>query len=72
MEKTPQSKRIIRMQHTTHKVGLKQSAVFDLVARGLFPKPFSIVPGGRAKGWLEEDIDQWILQRKAATDREAV
>ena len=36
-----------------------------MVARGQLFKPFALVPGGRAVGWLEEDIDQWILERKA-------
>jgi prophage regulatory protein len=44
---------------------LSTSQIFSLVARGLLPKPFLIVPGGRAKAWLESDITDWILQRKA-------
>jgi len=43
-----------------------------MVATGLFPKPFQLVPGGRAVGWLEQQIDQWILERKAASEKEAV
>jgi predicted DNA-binding transcriptional regulator AlpA len=34
-----------------------------MVAKGQFPKPFTIIPGGRAVGWLGEDIDTWIMQR---------
>ena len=72
MEKTSSSNRILRMRDNCKKVGLGQSSIYDLVNRGLFPKPFSLVPGGRAVGWLEEDIDQWILERKAASEQEAV
>lgn len=68
MEKTNiYRKRILRMRDNCLKVGLGQSSIYDLVSRGLFPKPFPIVPGGRAVGWLEEDIDQWIVERKAAS-----
>ena len=67
MEKIPRSKRILRMRDNCKKVGLGQSSIFALVSRGLFPKPFPLIPGGRAVGWLEEDIDQWILDRQAAS-----
>jgi prophage regulatory protein len=68
MEKTSiHRKRILRMRDNCLKVGLGQSSIYDLVSRGLFPKPFPLVPGGRAVGWLEEDIDQWISERKAAS-----
>lgn len=72
MEKTFKSKRILRMRESCTKVGLGQSSIYDLVSRGLFPKPFALVPDGRAVGWLEEDIDQWILERKAASEQGVV
>jgi predicted DNA-binding transcriptional regulator AlpA len=34
-----------------------------MVAKGDFPKPFSIIPGGRSVGWLEGDVDAWIVKR---------
>jgi predicted DNA-binding transcriptional regulator AlpA len=36
-----------------------------MCARGQFPKPFVIIPGGRAVGWLEDDVNAWIRARKA-------
>jgi prophage regulatory protein len=42
-----------------------------MVARSQFPKPFVLIPGGRAVGWLESEIDQWVLDRKAALNGEA-
>jgi predicted DNA-binding transcriptional regulator AlpA len=39
-----------------------------MVARGHFPKPFTLIPGGRAVGWLEKDVDQWVLDRKNAQE----
>ena len=70
MVKTNNQKRVLRMRDGCLKVGLGQSSLYDLISRGLFPKPFSLVPGGRAVGWLEEDIAQWILERKAAFKQE--
>ena len=34
-----------------------------LFAKKQFLKPFTIIPGGRAVGWLEQEVDQWILDR---------
>jgi prophage regulatory protein len=70
MVKSTNQKRILRMRENCQKVGLGQSSLYDLINRGLFPKPFPLVPGGRAVGWLEEDIDKWILERKEACAKE--
>ena len=70
MVKSANQKRILRMRENCQKVGLGQSSLYDLINRGLFPKPFPLVPGGRAVGWLEEDIDKWILERKEACAKE--
>jgi prophage regulatory protein len=66
-----QSRRIIRMRDICQKLGLCPSTVYDLVARGVFIKPFTLIPGGRAVGWLEVDVDQWIFDRKEASLMEA-
>jgi len=60
--------RILRMRDIRIKTGLSQSTLHDLVARGVFPKPFTLIPGGRAVGWLETSVDQWILQRSDAAE----
>ena len=66
-----QSRRILRMREICQKLGLCPSTVYDLVARGVFIKPFTLIPGGRAVGWLEVDVDQWIFDRKEASLMEA-
>jgi prophage regulatory protein len=63
---------IIRHTHVCQKLQISSAKLFDLIAKGLFPKPFSIIPGGRAVGWLEHDIDQWVLKRKATSNGKAV
>ena len=67
-----QPRRILRMRDICQKLGLCPSTVHDLVARGVFIKPFILIPGGRAVGWLEVDVDQWICERKEASLLEAL
>jgi prophage regulatory protein len=55
--------RILRMQDLPDRIGFRPSTIYDLIARGKFPRPFKIMPGGRAAGWLESTIDDWIVSR---------
>ena len=64
------SRRILRMRDICQKMGISPSTVHDLVARGIFIKPFTLIPGGRAVGWLEAEVDQWIFERKEASQKE--
>ena len=63
----PSGKNIIRMNQLHMKVGLSKSLLYALIAKGKFPKGFSLTSGGRAVGWLEQDIDNWILANKEAS-----
>lgn len=64
----PQSAvRVIRHNHVRQKLQISSAKLFDMVATGIFPKPFNLIPGGRAVGWLEHDVDRWILSRKEAS-----
>ena len=56
--------RVLRHKGVKEKLGLSSAKLFDMVAKGLFSKPFPIVPGGRAVGWLETDVNQWIENQK--------
>ncbi len=71
MDQNPNEKRILRMPDICRKLQLGQSSIYELTKRGLFPKPFTLVPGGRAVGWIEADVDQWISDRKTACASEA-
>jgi prophage regulatory protein len=57
---------IVRHNRVCDKLQISSAKLFDMVATGIFPKPFVLVPGGRAVGWLEQDVDNWILARKEA------
>ncbi|MFM7009008.1 MAG: helix-turn-helix transcriptional regulator [Betaproteobacteria bacterium] len=63
--------RVIRHNQVCAKLQISSAKLFDMVAKGQFLKPFTLVPGGRAVGFLERDVDQWILERKAASEQEA-
>jgi prophage regulatory protein len=62
------SLRILRNAQVRTKLDVSEAKLFDMVAKGLFPAPFQIVPGGRAVGWLESDVDQWILAQKRRSE----
>jgi len=55
--------RILRMRQLTEKLSLSDSHIYALIQQNQFPKPFTLVHGGRAMGWYESDIDLWLTQR---------
>lgn len=61
--------RVVRHAQVCEKLQVSSATLFDMVARGIFPKPFALIPGGRSVGWLTRDVDQWILDRKGSGDR---
>jgi prophage regulatory protein len=60
--------RTLRMRDLPSKVGYRPSTIYALIAKGKFPKPYKLTPGGRASGWLETTIDNWILERANTRD----
>ena len=54
------TKRILRMKDLPSKTGFQSSTIYEFIAKGKFPAPFKLVPGGRAAGWLENTVDDWI------------
>jgi prophage regulatory protein len=61
-------KRILRLPDVKVRAGLGTTALYSRMREGAFPRPVSL--GGRAVGWLESDIDDWIESR-VATSRSA-
>jgi prophage regulatory protein len=66
----PSQVQIIRHALVCQKLQVSRAKLFDMIARGQFPKPFTLIPNGRAVGWLEQDVDIWIMNRKNATQQE--
>lgn len=54
--------RIIRMKQLLEKMPFTASHIYALIKEDKFPKPFQLIPNGRAKGWHESVIDQWIIE----------
>ena len=52
--------RILRMKDLPAKIGFQPSTIYEMIANGRFPAPFKLVPGGRAAGWFEATIDEWL------------
>jgi prophage regulatory protein len=52
--------RLLRRPGVQDKVGLKHSAIYELIKRDQFPAPIKI---GRSSFWVESEIDNWIEQR---------
>jgi len=61
-------RRGLRMRQVEAKTGLKRSQITDAVHRGIFPKPFRVLPGGRALIFDEQEIDDH-LERQMMADR---
>lgn len=61
--------RILRMPTVTERVGLKRTAIYDMIRTGKFPKPVPL--NDKSVGWLESEIDEWIASRVAVRDEES-
>jgi prophage regulatory protein len=64
-QRVAHSLKIIRHADVCRKLGISAASLFDMVAKGRFPKPFPIIPDGRSVGWIEAEVDAWIITRRA-------
>jgi prophage regulatory protein len=60
---------ILRLPEVKKITGLSRSTIYLRISEGRFPKPVSL--GGRAVGWLEAEVQQW-LQRQIEVSRKVV
>ena len=63
-------RRVIRMKRLREKYPYSESSIYDQIKRGLFPAPFPLVEGGRARGWFEDEIDEYLAARAASSKGE--
>ncbi|MBK3088831.1 AlpA family phage regulatory protein [Enterobacter bugandensis] len=65
-----QTVKILRMRAVAAKLGIARSTIYDwLNAKSprhdpAFPRPYPL--GKQSVGWLESELDEWVLQRRAA------
>lgn len=52
---------ILRLPAVKARTGLSRSTIYLRVSGGTFPKPVSL--GGRAVGWIESEIQEWLERR---------
>jgi len=52
---------ILRLPAVKTSTGLSRSTIYLRIAQGTFPKPVGL--GGRAVGWLEAEIQEWLERR---------
>ena len=57
---------ILRLPAVMARTGLARSTIYLRISEGNFPKPISL-GGGRAVGWIEMEIDQWLNQQIKAS-----
>ncbi|MBS1823385.1 MAG: AlpA family transcriptional regulator [Acidobacteria bacterium] len=54
-------RRLLRLPEVQQIVPLSRSAIYQMIAAGVFPKPIKI--GSRASAWIEHDVQEWIGSR---------
>lgn len=59
---------ILRLPSVKARTGLSRSTIYLRVSEGGFPKPISL--GGRAVGWIEKEVNDW-LNHQIETSRKA-
>jgi prophage regulatory protein len=60
---------ILRLPAVKTSTGLSRSTIYLRVSQGTFPRPVHL--GGRAVGWVEEEIQSWLAERIAASRKAA-
>ena len=58
--------KVVRKKDLHTRIGLRRTAVEELVKLGDFPRPIRV--GKRAVAWLESEIDEWLRARAAERD----
>ncbi len=61
-------KQFWRLQRVLAETGLCRSVVYELMAKGEFPKSFKIT--GRAAAWASDEVEAWKASRLAARAKE--
>jgi len=60
---------ILRLPTVKARTGLSRSTIYLRISEGRFPKPVSL--GGRAVGWIEAEVSDWLNQQIGASRKAA-
>ena len=61
--------RFLRLPEVMARTGLSRSTIYVRLEQGRFPQPVSL--GGRAVGWIDSEIDEWMSNRVAESRGDA-
>jgi len=56
--------KILRLPSIIELTGLSRSTIYLRISKNEFPAPVSL--GGRAVGWVEDDVNQWLAEKVEA------
>ena len=59
--------RILKLKEVLNRTGLGKTTLYALIGNGDFPQPIPL--GLRAVGWLESEVDAWILEKSESRSR---
>ena len=59
----------LRLPMVKARTGLSRSTLYLRIAEGSFPAPISL--GGRAVGWIEAEVNDWVARRIEASRKVA-
>jgi prophage regulatory protein len=62
--------RILRLPEVKAQTSLSKSTIYARISANEFPKPISL--GGRAVGWTDQSILNWIESRERELEGESV
>ena len=60
--------KILRLPAVKERTGLSRTTIYLRIAQGDFPQSISLGP--RTVGWLEEDINNWLIGKIEASRRQ--
>ncbi|WP_027467669.1 helix-turn-helix transcriptional regulator [Deefgea rivuli] len=56
--------KIIRITDAAERLGVSRSTLYKIVEQGHLPPPIKLIPGGRASGFFESQLSDYISKRK--------
>ena len=56
---------ILRLPNVKASTGLSRSTIYLRMSQGTFPKPVKL--GGRAVGWVQTEVQEWLQQQIEAS-----
>lgn len=54
--------RILKLPEVIQKTGLSRSSIYAYKKEGTFPPPIKL--GKRSVGWIQQDIENWIEEKR--------